>query len=284
MQNNSSLVSVIIPTKNCSESLQPLLSSIKKQNYKNYEIIVVDNGSTDPTKKVARLAGAKVYDQGPERGAQKNFGADKARGNYLFFIDADMELEAGVLTECFNLVATGYSGVIVPEKSVGEGFWNDCIILERRCYEDDQDMTAARFLPKNTFSDLGGFDENLVASGDDMDLSQRLRRKGGRIGRTKSFIIHHEGKRDPWSTIKKWRYYGRDMHKYYAKNPIESALQYLPIRRAWVRHWQILVVDPIHTLGFMLLKLCNFIGVVWGQLEIRFFPNRLKKYNPYLKK
>jgi glycosyltransferase involved in cell wall biosynthesis len=283
MLTNYSLVSIIIPTKNCANSLESLLISVKRQNYIHYEIIVVDNNSSDQTKKIALKAGARVYNKGPERGAQKNFGALKAKGKFIFFIDADMELETEVVGECVKLIQEGNNGVIIPERSVGEGFWNKCVILERSCYVDDSDMTAARFLPKKLFADLGGFDENLVASGDDMDLSQRLRRQGGKIGWTKSFIIHYEGPRTPWSTVKKWRYYGRDMHKYYAKNPKETALQYLPIRRAWIKHWKQLVMDPLHALGFMWLKLCNFIGVMWGQIDIRFHSRNYTRYNPYQK-
>ena len=74
------LVSVIVPTKNSEQFLEKCLDSIKKQTYKRVEIIVVDNNSTDNTKKIARKFTNKVFNKGPERSAQMNFGAKKAKG------------------------------------------------------------------------------------------------------------------------------------------------------------------------------------------------------------
>ena len=279
-KHRTKLVSIIIPTKNSSVRLPQLINSINNQSHKKIETIVVDNKSIDETKNIARKLKALVFDKGPERGAQKNYGAMKASGNYVFFLDDDMELNRKVVEDCLNSMPQ-YDAIMVPEESVGEGFWNKCVILERSCYVGDDDMEAARFFKKTIFNKLNGFDENLVASGDDLDLNQRTRRKGFKIGRIHSFIIHHEGPRDPLSTIKKWRYYGRNMVKYYAKNPKEAALQYLPLRRSWIKNWRKLINHPILTAGFIFLKFCNLIGVVWGQLEAWLQPHRPKKYNPY---
>jgi glycosyltransferase involved in cell wall biosynthesis len=51
---NNPLISVVVTTKNEQENIENCLKSIKNQSYKNYEIIVVDNFSTDETKKIAR--------------------------------------------------------------------------------------------------------------------------------------------------------------------------------------------------------------------------------------
>ena len=69
------------------------------------------------------------------------------------------------------------------------------------------------------------------------------------------------------------------MTKYYKSNPKEAALQYLPIRRAWIKNYKALLADPIHTIGFLILKVCNFIGVVWGEIESEIGVQAKNPYN-----
>ena len=85
MQNG--LVSVIIPTKNSAELLTKCLDSVISQSYKNLEIILVDNNSSDKTKEIATEYTNLVFNQGPERSAQVNFGVTKASGEFVYKID-----------------------------------------------------------------------------------------------------------------------------------------------------------------------------------------------------
>src|SRR5206468_1500632 len=94
------LVSIVIPTKNSGEFLEACLRSIKEQTYTNIEIIVVDNSSSDNTQEIARKYTDKVFTKGPERSAQRNFGAQSSSGDYLLIIDSDMELSPNVIAEC----------------------------------------------------------------------------------------------------------------------------------------------------------------------------------------
>lgn len=85
------MLSIIIPTYNEEEYLPLLLSSIKLQSYKNYEIIVADNNSKDNTTNIARAYNAKVVPGGLP-GAGRNSGASHAEGKILLFLDADVIL------------------------------------------------------------------------------------------------------------------------------------------------------------------------------------------------
>ncbi|MEK7062958.1 MAG: glycosyltransferase, partial [Patescibacteria group bacterium] len=60
-------ISVVITTKNEEEVIGNLLKSVEDQSYKNFEIILVDNNSTDRTTQIARTFDARVFDKGPER-------------------------------------------------------------------------------------------------------------------------------------------------------------------------------------------------------------------------
>src|SRR5258708_34043759 len=105
------IVSIIITTKNEESVILRLLTSIKKQNYEKKEIILVDNNSLDKTIDIAKKNNVKIYTFGPERSAQRNFGAQKAKGEFLLFLDADMELTPNVLKDCVNICS--------KDKSIG---------------------------------------------------------------------------------------------------------------------------------------------------------------------
>lgn len=77
---NQPLVSVIVPTYNSEKFIGACLESIKNQMYTNIELIVVDNNSTDKTKEIAWRYTDKVFNKGPERSAQRNFGAKNSIG------------------------------------------------------------------------------------------------------------------------------------------------------------------------------------------------------------
>ena len=85
------MISIIIPTKNEEELLPTLLRSIKKQTLAPHEVIVADAYSDDNTRDIARSFGCKVIDGGMP-GAGRNLGADVATGEFLLFLDADVEL------------------------------------------------------------------------------------------------------------------------------------------------------------------------------------------------
>ena len=85
-------VSVIIPSYNCARYLGRAIDSARAQTYKDYEILVVDDGSTDDTKDVAMQYGRKVtylYQQNRGVSAARNHAISKASGELLAYLDAD---------------------------------------------------------------------------------------------------------------------------------------------------------------------------------------------------
>ena len=89
-------VSIIIPTINEGKYLKLCLSSIERQAFKEYEIIVVDGYSKDNTVKIAKEFKAKVVRQKPSgAGNARNLGVKKSKGEILSFVDADTILPEG---------------------------------------------------------------------------------------------------------------------------------------------------------------------------------------------
>lgn len=85
--------SIVIPTYNRATLISKTLDSILSQEYQNYEVIIVDDGSTDNTEEVVKpyLSEKVCYykKENAERAAARNFGAQKARGIYVNFFDSD---------------------------------------------------------------------------------------------------------------------------------------------------------------------------------------------------
>ncbi len=275
---NSPLVSIIITTKNEEVHLPRLLENIAKQTYKIIETIVVDNNSKDQTKAIAKNFGAEVFSKGPERSAQRNFGAQNAKGEYLLFLDADMELTPNVGKECVNKIQEPRTNnqellaMVIPEQSFGIGFWTRCKILERMCYEGIDWIESARFFQKKVFFEVGGYDEELTGP-EDFELPQRIKFKYGSesIGRIKSYILHDEGKISLAKLLAKKYYYGRKMRQYSAISESKAyfAKQANPLYRfaLFFRRFDLLVKDPIHAVGMVLLKLLEMTALVLGDLR-----------------
>jgi glycosyltransferase involved in cell wall biosynthesis len=173
------LVSVIITTKNEEVNIGNCLRSIKVQAYpqEKIEIIVVDNNSTDKTKEIAQKYTKKVYNQGPERSAQRNFGAKTAKGEWLLFPDADMILSSTVVkrgikkSQSEKLVA-----LYIPELILGRSFWCRVRRLERSFY-DATVIDAVRLIRADIFQKTGGFDTSLTGP-EDWDLDKKIRNLG----------------------------------------------------------------------------------------------------------
>jgi glycosyltransferase involved in cell wall biosynthesis len=201
------IVSAIITTRNEAKNISVCLDSIKGQTYKNIEIIVVDNKSSDATKDIAKQYTDLVFDKGPERSAQRNLGARKAKGGYVVFLDADMVLTPDVINDCVSKIENSTSNIkaiVIPEESFGAGYWAACKALERSFYFNVDWIEAARFFRLDTFRELGGYDEALTGP-EDFDLPQRIKEKYGTqcIGRVNSFIRHNERDLSIWQTLSK---------------------------------------------------------------------------------
>ncbi len=252
------LVSVVVPTRNSADSLRLCLASIARQDYPAVKLVVVDNHSTDATLEIACSFTPHVATCGPERCAQRNAGAAMSTGAYLAFIDSDMVLDPAVIQQCVQVCMRepGVRGVIIPERSVGQGFWARCKALERSCYVGDDSIEAARFFDRGTFEEVGGYDEALIAA-EDWDLSQRVAARGA-LRRIPAFISHLEGRLALRETMAGKFYYGRNLRRYIRKQPVRATRQFQLIRPAFIRHRQRLLAHPVLTTGMIVMKTGEF--------------------------
>jgi S1-C subfamily serine protease len=171
------MLSIIIPTLNEEKYLPILLSQIKKQNFKDYEIIVADAGSTDKTVEIAKSFGCKVVKGGlPAKG--RNEGAKVAKGDIFLFMDADnIYLPDGFLEKLISEFERRNLGVasfpIYPKGNLIDKIF---YFLYHKFVEIFQNWTAFAFnsllIRREIFEKIGGFDEKVVFA-EDHDLVKR---------------------------------------------------------------------------------------------------------------
>ncbi|MDO8639231.1 MAG: glycosyltransferase [Candidatus Daviesbacteria bacterium] len=274
IMDNGPLVSVIITTKNEEGVIGRLIQSIKTQTFKNQEIILVDNHSTDKTLDIAEKMNVKVYTVGPERSVQRNFGAKVAKGKYLLILDADMELTPNVISECVQLVESDKKAgeIVIPEKSLASNFWGKVKAFERSFYnkKGDELTDAARFFRKEVFFKAGGYDETITGP-EDWDLPETIKELGYRVGRIKSEIYHYERINSPFSLASKKFYYARLAHRYLKKHniPIISAKTIYFLRPVFYKNWRKILLHPGLSLAMFFMLALELIGGGLGYITGR---------------
>jgi len=178
----------------------------------------VDNYSTDCSREIAKEYGARVYVKGPERSVQLNYGGRMAKGEFVYFIGSDIVLTPGLIEECINLVNKGFDAVIVwnvsdPSKSV----WAKTRFYERLSYYGSGIYEGARFVRRDLFMKVRGFDENIFAN-EDIAFGRKLSRLGVRIGRTKhNYELHVGEPKTLKEIVLKSYYYSSNIKEYFKK-------------------------------------------------------------------
>jgi glycosyltransferase involved in cell wall biosynthesis len=270
-------VSVIITTKNEVKVIERLLKSLKKQTYPIKEITIIDNNSTDETVLVAKKYTSNIYTGGPERSSQRNLGERKSSGDYLFFLDADMELTPNVIRDCIleGSKNSKIGAVTVPEQSIAQTFWEKVKAYERSFYnskEGDSTTDAARFFARKAFERVGGYDETITGP-EDWDLPERISKMGYKTARVKSLIYHYERIPSLIKLARKKYYYALTSHRYLKRHnisPLSSKTIYF-LRPIFYKNPKKIFAHPLLSLGLIFMfsseLFAGGLGYVVGKIK-----------------
>ncbi len=163
MKQKSKIISVIIPVYNEENYIGKCLGSLFKQTFSNFEVIVIDDGSTDRTHEIVRKFKRVNLINGEHKGPgfSRNLGAKQARGEILVFVDADMIFDKNYIK---NLTAPlkerGITGtthdceIAINTKNI----WSRCWGRVRISKEDAKDIKIFRAIRRDKFLEMGGFD------------------------------------------------------------------------------------------------------------------------------
>lgn len=184
--------SVVIPTFQGEHKIMTVLNSLAKQKFKNFEVIVVIDGSTDNTE--AMLSDLKlpltmriVKQPNKGRAGTRNTGALHATGEVIVFFDDDIEVPPDALEQYNRQYDDGYQVIVggfFPLQSIKNEFyeyasylndkWGGSVNNNQKGFMSKPYISAANFvIQKKIFHDLNGFDEGL-RDAEDFDLAVRL--------------------------------------------------------------------------------------------------------------
>lgn len=260
-------LSIVIPTYNSSSTLDSCLDSINRQSRQCGDIVVVDRYSMDGTVQIAKAHGASIIQSSATRSAARNIGARGSDSFGVLFVDSDMILLPTLVEECEELLRQ-YDSLVVPEASIGRGFWATCKRVERENYLGNMLIEAPRCFRRELFLAIGGYDENLEA-GEDWELRQRSARKGLKLNRTRTMILHDEGEYSLSTAFKRKYMYGKTVRRYLNRNPSASLIQVNPMIRVMDPGVRIMSHDLKHGLGVIILRGIEFAGAAAGVVSGR---------------
>jgi glycosyltransferase involved in cell wall biosynthesis len=197
-------LSIIIPVYNSSKILEKCLHSIYDHNKEDgYEVIVVDDGSSDNSSDIAKKFKCRVFRQ--KRSGQstaRNLGAKKAKYDILFFVDSDVILKPDALKEMKNSFKDKKNKVvcgIYSKESANEGLWPSITSLFLHYVYTRKEIKNLKIfgsecaaIKKKIFFEIGGFDEKLNKNAaENEDFGYRISKKYRIIYNQKIQFLHH---------------------------------------------------------------------------------------------
>ncbi|MEL4304535.1 glycosyltransferase family 2 protein [Methanococcoides sp. LMO-2] len=224
---NNPYVSIIIVNWNGLRYLEKCFNSVKNQNYQNYEIVFVDNASTDGSVDFIKenYPDTVIINNNKNLGFAEanNIGVQKSKGEYLFLLNNDAWVEKNTIQELLSTYSKiDNLGVVGCKVKNPDGTIQDLgIKIDRLGYpiginkESTDDFVAdvffvsgcAFFMKKELFSRFNGFDERYFMFAEDVDLCWRVRLQGYKIvTNTNAEIYHYGGGSIVGGTIKNKKY------------------------------------------------------------------------------
>ncbi len=262
-------VSIIIPTWNGKELLETCLKSLKQQTFKDFEVIVVDNGSTDGTqemiKKIYPKAVVLSFEKNKGFAPAVNEGIKNAQGDYLVLLNNDTKMDKECLkylvkaTQKKNvgLVAAKMLNFYSPETidsagayitSVGHANGIGWKEKDGPAFNQAQEVFLASgggcLIKKEVIKKIGLFDEDYFAYFEDVDFSLRAQLQGFKIWYQPKAIIYHVHK----ATSRRIQPFTEYLQFRNMTMTIMKDFPHQFLKQHW---WKILLVN-LHTVWFLM--------------------------------
>src|ERR1051325_6748060 len=195
-------VSVVVCTYNGARTLPECLDGLARVDYPNFEVLVVNDGSTDNTETIARNSGFRVIStENHGLSHARNLGLKAATGEIVAYLDDDAYPDRDWLKYlAHTFLTTGHAGVGGPNLAPSnDGPIADCVahapggpVHVLLSDEEAEHIPGCNMaFRKAALLDIGVFDEQVRAAGDDVDICWRLQEKGFTLGFSPAAMVWH---------------------------------------------------------------------------------------------
>ena len=252
-------ISVVVCSYNGSATLDETLAAMERLEYPDYEVLLVDDGSTDETAEIGHRHGVRVIST-PNRGlsSARNTGAEEATGEIVAYCDDDAYPDPHWLTylaityTTTDHVAVGGPNIAPPE----DGPIADCIAnapgnpihVLLTDSEAEHIPGCNSSFRRDVLLGIGGFDTRFRIAGDDVDVCWRLEQAGGTIGFNPAAVVWHHRRPSVKAFWRQQRNYGRAEALLERKWPDKynwfghvswAGRVYSPGRRTFMERWKV---------------------------------------------
>jgi glycosyltransferase involved in cell wall biosynthesis len=284
--------SVIIPAYNAEKTLSLCLEKLSNQSLDRniYEIILVDDGSTDNTAGIAGKFDVRyIFQANNGPASARNKGAEEAIGNIILFTDSDCEPDSMWIEEMVKPfedanIAASKGCYRTRQKELAARFaqaeFEDRFDLLKQSITIDMVDTYSAAFRRDVFMKMKGFDESFpVANNEDTELSYRLDAEGYKLVFTpKAFVYHiHHDSFYKYLKLKFWRGYWRIfVYRKYPQKAVKDSYTPAVIKIQTILMALSLVVVPLSWIvtGFLYLAL-----LLWGIIIISSLPFSFKTFS-----
>jgi glycosyltransferase involved in cell wall biosynthesis len=224
-------VSVVICAYNAERTMEECLESLTRLRYPNFEIIIVDDGSTDRTKEMAERYPQFRLISHENRGLSvaRNEGILAATGEIVAFTDSDCAIDPDWITFLVHrLLSENFAAVGGPNLPPAEDHWIPEVVARSPGGPTHVLLTdfEAEHIPgcnmafwRERLLEVGLFDPVYRAAGDDVDICWRLQNAGYKIGFAASALVWHRRRATVAAYLGQQRGYGRAESLLYFKHP-----------------------------------------------------------------
>ena len=225
------MVSVVICAYNAERTMLPCLESLRKIDYPNFEVVIVDDGSRDATAQIAMNFPEFRLIRQPNKGLSvaRNVGLHAARGDLIAYTDSDCVVDPHWLTLMVRtLTEKNFDGCGGPNYAPHEDGWIEACCAASPgapCHVLTADDVAEHLagcnmvFTKAALLKVGGFDPQFTSAGDDVDVCWRILDSGMRLGYCPGAFVWHFRRNTIKAYYGQQRGYGRAEAMLYARYP-----------------------------------------------------------------
>lgn len=210
MMEDKTKVTVIIPCYNHGKSIDKAVNSVLNQTFQDFEIIIINDGSTDKKTNEILSNYAKpktrviqISNQGPS--IARNTGIKEAKGEYILPLDADDTIENTYLEKAVkilnedddvSIVCCNFKGILnyILFKRISYIYINykfpECLLFRNKYL-----FTVASFFRKSDWEKVGGFNENMIYGWEDYDFWISIIELGKKVYHIPEFLFNYNGNR-----------------------------------------------------------------------------------------